>query len=70
MLTNGERETLQFIQNYVDTNGFSPSWREISSGVYVRSPAAIQRRLIGLCSKGYITLHPRIPRSIVLNVEL
>ena len=67
--TDRDREIFTFIQDYYQKNGFSPSIREIGAGVYM-SRTAVQRHLYKMVEIGYLTISPKTPRSIVLNIQL
>ena len=67
--TDRDREVLQWVQEYVEARGYSPSIREIGAGVHLSRPA-VQRHLWKLCQLGYISMIPRTPRTIVIKVAI
>lgn len=63
--TERDKEIYKYIRRYSAEHGFSPSVREIGSAVYM-SRSAVQRHLYKLQELGYISITPKIPRSIVI----
>lgn len=49
-----QRETLQFLRNYISENGFAPSLKHIAQHIGVRSPSTAHFHLTRLESKGFI----------------
>lgn len=64
-LTERQKECYDFICDYIKQNGYAPSLREISKGIYCSKPVA-QRHLCNLIDKGYVKYTPRTARSIVI----
>ncbi|MCQ2575372.1 MAG: transcriptional repressor LexA [Treponema sp.] len=62
-ITDKQKETLEFISDYIEQNGTPPSVRDISEHENV-SLRAIQDRLTALQKKGYVSLKPKSARSI------
>jgi repressor LexA len=54
-----------FIKKYIDEIGYSPSLREIASGVYL-SVSSVLRHLDKLEAWGWITRDPNKARSIIV----
>jgi DNA-binding MarR family transcriptional regulator len=54
-----------FICNFIETQGYSPSQREIASGCYM-SVGNVVRYLDKLEARGLVYREPYIPRSIRL----
>lgn len=67
--TERDKEVLLFIQKYQYEKGYSPSVREIGKSLYMGTTTA-QRRLYKLVELGYISIAPKTPRSIVLNIAV
>ena len=65
-LTKRQSQVLKFITEFINTNGFSPSIRDIASKfrIYVR---AAYDHLLALEKKGYITRDKGRTRSILLT---
>lgn len=57
----------QFIKNYIEENGFSPSVRELCQGVGFSSTATAQYHIKKLISEGKITLSGAKNRTITLT---
>ena len=66
-MTEREKETLQFIIEFKKTNGFSPTVREIASGINTHSTDHVRIMLANLSEQGYITMRPNSPRTIVVK---
>lgn len=64
-LTERQKETFNFICEYISTHCYSPSLREIAKGIYASKPIA-QKHLTALIDKGYLTNTPHTARSIVI----
>ena len=65
ILTEKASIVLNFILNYRNKNGISPSVREIAIGVGFRSPASVQHYITILLSEGYIAREEGKVRSLV-----
>lgn len=65
-MTEREKDVYTFILNYIDINGYSPSWRDIQKGIYTNSHTNVKRLIYNLKEKGYIAYTPRTSRSIVV----
>ena len=64
-LTEKQKETLLYIDNFIKKNGYSPSTREIGY-VFNLSVRAVQLRLEALQRKGYINRPYGIARAITI----
>ena len=62
-LTDREQEILDFIIEYREYNGYSPSLREICQGCYIGSTNGASYFINQLVMKQAIDYTPRIPRS-------
>lgn len=62
-----DSQILKFIGDYIDNNGYSPSVREIGSGVGIKSPGSIKYRLKNMRDKGLIDYEDHIPRTVRLT---
>ena len=67
--TERDKEVLLYIQKYQYEKGYSPSVREIGRNLYMSTTTA-QRRLYKLVELGYVSVTPKTPRSIVLNIAV
>ncbi len=62
-LTDRQRETLEFIANFTEENGFPPTVREISENFGI-SLRAVQDHIAACQKKGYLSLSQKRSRSI------
>lgn len=67
--TERDKEVLLFIQRYQYEKGYAPSVREIGRNLFISTTTA-QRRLCRLVEMGYLSITPKTPRSIVLNIAV
>jgi repressor LexA len=70
MLTERERQVLDFIQTFRTQNGYSPSYREIGRGIDTNSRYGVGLWINNLVDKGYIKVTYNINRSIVVLKEV
>lgn len=64
-MTKRDREILDFIIAYRKKYNFSPTLREIGSGVQLKSPASVQRHVAALIRYGLLEHHPDKMRTLV-----
>ena len=70
-LTDLQRETLDWIRQYVQTNRIAPSRVEIAEGMGINHQSIVDQRLTALERKSWIELKPGSPRYIkILNDDL
>lgn len=65
-LTKRQREILDFIEEFIETSGYSPSFEEIASFFGYRSLATVHEHLSNLERKGYIRKNYNESRSVEL----
>jgi repressor LexA len=63
-LTPKQQELLDWIAEFIDKNGFSPTVREMMRGVGLKSPAPVQARLDILKKKGWVSWVHRQTRTV------
>lgn len=68
-LSRRQIEVLDFIKKFIATNGYSPTVREIASGLYLKSPSTVQDHLKKLVANGIITINQKKSRTIELLVQ-
>lgn len=68
-LTSRQEEILTFIKEYIVSNGYPPTVREIGQALGVSSPATIHAHLCNLEEKGFIKKQETKNRAIELLVE-
>lgn len=67
ILTQRQQEILKFIFDFINTNGFPPSYREIGNHFGINSTFGVKRHLDALIKKGYINIDSKSNRSISLT---
>ena len=60
-------EILEFIQNKINKEGYSPSIREIAKAVNLKSTSSVQHHLNNLVKKGMIEKKANLSRSLTSN---
>jgi len=66
-LTKKQKRILDFVTNFLDAHGYSPSYREIGEGLGLSSVATIAEHVNNLKLKGYLDLEPGHARSVQLQ---
>ncbi len=69
MLTERQRQVLDYIRNTVEDRGYPPSVREIGDAVGLSSPSSVHAQLNSLVAAGMIRRDPSKPRAIVVVDE-
>ncbi|WMT42815.1 hypothetical protein RE628_11310 [Paenibacillus sp. D2_2] len=64
-----QQAIINFIAEYRELNGYSPTIREIQIGVNLASPSTVDGHLNRLETNGYITRKTNIPRTILLTAK-
>ena len=64
MITQRQRQILNFIDDYIQKKGYSPTVREIGDGVDLYSSSSVHRHLGVLLDRGYIEKVESAPRTI------
>jgi repressor LexA len=65
-LTKRQKQVLDFIANFVDENGYCPSFEEIARGLELASLATVHKHITNLEKKGLLTRDYNRSRSIDL----
>ncbi len=63
-LTKKQLALLNFLQEFTEENGFSPTYREIQSGLELSSVSAVAEHIDNLVEKGVIKKVPGAARSL------
>lgn len=63
-LTERQRDTLNFIDDYVAVSGFAPSYAEIQTSLGLKSRSGVHRLMTSLHERGYIRRLPHRARAI------
>ena len=66
-MTVREEELLKFIIQFKQVNGFSPTVREIATGINTKSTDHVRNMIQTLEDKGYLTYKEKSPRTIVVK---
>ncbi len=69
MLTERQRQILDFLTKYADAHGYPPTVREIGEAVGLASPSTVHAHLANLERAGLIKRDPTKPRAIELRRE-
>jgi SOS-response transcriptional repressor LexA len=59
-----QQELLQFVSEFITTNGYGPSYREIMSGLGYKSVSTVAIHVDGLIAKGYLARRDKSARSL------
>ena len=68
-LSHPQKLMLDFIRQYVTTNAYPPSLRDIRNALGIASNATVSHRLEQLSEGGWIYWHRRVARGIVLGTK-
>lgn len=63
-LTKKQLAVLDFLQDFTEENGYSPSYREIQAGLGLSSVSAVAEHIDNLVSKGALKKVPGAARSL------
>ena len=69
MLTERQRQILDFLTKYADAHGYPPTVREIGEAVGLASPSTVHAHLANIERAGLIKRDPTKPRAIELRRE-
>src|SRR5437867_1512646 len=69
VLTERQRQILEFLTSYVDRQGYPPTVREIGEAVGLASPSTVHAHLANLERAGFLRRDPTKPRAIELRRE-
>jgi repressor LexA len=69
VLTDRQRQILDFLTKYVDAHGYPPTVREIGEAVGLASPSTVHAHLANLERAGLLKRDPTKPRAIELRRE-
>lgn len=68
-ITQRQKEILDFIQDYVDFNGYPPTYREIGKRFNISSTFGVKRHIDSLIKKGLLSSESRSSRTLSLVVN-
>jgi len=66
-LTERQKEILDFVRQFIDRNGYSPSMEEIAERFEIASLNAVFKHLAALEARGFLRRDPNRARSIELS---
>lgn len=66
-LTHRQKEILEFVQNYIEFNGYPPTYREIGKHFGIASTFGVKRHLDALLKKGYLNMESNASRTLSLT---
>lgn len=66
-LTKKQREIIDFIESFITSHGYSPSYREIMKHFGFTSTATISKYVATLQRKGFLKMEKKSSRSLSLN---
>ena len=59
-----QKQIYKYIKNYIEENRYSPTSREITSGVGLKSVSTVHGHLVKMRENGYIDYIDSLPRTI------
>lgn len=69
-ITKKQQAVLDFLQDFMDENGYTPSYREIMAGLSLSSVSAVAEHIDNLVAKGVLMKNPGEARSLtILNYK-
>ncbi|HUP03261.1 MAG TPA: transcriptional repressor LexA [Bryobacteraceae bacterium] len=66
-LTRRQKQVLDYISDFIDENGYSPSFEEVAGGLELASLATVHKHISVLQSKGYLTRGYNQSRSLEVS---
>ena len=63
-ITKRQSDVLEFIKQFIERNGFSPTYEEISTGLNLKSLATVHKHITNLETRGKIARAADRARSI------
>ena len=66
-LTPKQAKFLKFLANFMDQNGYSPSYEEMKQVLNYKSKSRIHAFVHSLKKRGYVRLIPYMKRSIIIT---
>lgn len=64
--TKKQKQMYDFIADFIDQYGYSPTFREIASGLNYRSIATVSKHIDNLIANGWLVKTDRVGRSLEL----
>ena len=70
MVSDKQKNILNFINIFVEKNGYAPSVREICAGVGLKSTSTVQYHLEKLINSGYLQKNYKKSRALIVNSQI
>ena len=70
MVSDKQKNILNFINIFVEKNGYAPSVREICTGVGLKSTSTVQYHLEKLINSGYLQKNYKKSRALTVNLQI
>jgi repressor LexA len=68
-LTKRQKEVLDFIADFIDQNGYSPSYEELAQGLHLASLATVHKHIQALESRNYLRRLFNQSRSLEVSTK-
>jgi len=68
-VTQKQRKVLNFIEEFVESKRYSPSFQEIADGIGLKSLATVHKHINNLKRKGCLQYAPNVARSVEVTEE-
>ena len=69
MVSDKQKNILNFINIFVEKNGYAPSVREICTGVGLKSTSTVQYHIEKLINSGYLQKNYKKSRALIVNSQ-
>ena len=70
MVSDKQKNILNFINIFVEKNGYAPSVREICTGVDLKSTSTVQYHIEKLINSGYLQKNYKKSRALTVNSQI
>ena len=70
MVSDKQKNILNFINIFVEKNGYAPSVREICTGVGLKSTSTVQYHIEKLINSGYLQKNYKKSRALTVNSQI
>lgn len=67
MMTKRQREIYEYIKTFISEHRYSPTIREITKGLGLKSSSTVHGHLESMRKKGYITYIDSFPRTLQIT---
>jgi repressor LexA len=70
MVSDKQKNILNFINIFIEKNGYAPSVREICTGVGLKSTSTVQYHIEKLINSGYLQKNYKKSRALTVNSQI